>query len=53
MHHLLEIMTKVLFWLLSQFDRGYISPYFVTDTEKMIVEYDNARVSRLLITAVA
>ncbi|GAA0145688.1 hypothetical protein Leryth_005151 [Lithospermum erythrorhizon] len=26
-----------------QFDRGYISPYFVTDTEKMAVEYDNCK----------
>ena len=24
-----------------QFDRGYISPYFVTDTEKMECSYDN------------
>ena len=24
-----------------QFDRGYISPYFVTDTEKMQVEFEN------------
>jgi len=24
-----------------QFDRGYLSPYFVTDAEKMITEYDN------------
>ena len=24
-----------------QFDRGYISPYFVTNTEKMEVQYDN------------
>ena len=27
-----------------QFDRGYISPYFVTDSEKMAVEYDNCKV---------
>lgn len=24
-----------------QFDRGYISPYFVTDSEKMIAEFEN------------
>ncbi len=24
-----------------QFDRGYISPYFVTNTEKMAAELDN------------
>lgn len=24
-----------------QFDKGYISPYFVTDTEKMLVEFEN------------
>ncbi|KAG0474648.1 hypothetical protein HPP92_014334 [Vanilla planifolia] len=26
-----------------QFDRGYISPYFVTDSEKMSVEYENCK----------
>eukprot|EP00898_Chlorokybus_atmophyticus_P006028 jgi/Chlat1/6426/Chrsp45S05948 len=26
-----------------QFDRGYISPYFVTDTERMVAEYTSAR----------
>lgn len=26
-----------------QFDRGYISPYFVTDAEKMTVEYENCK----------
>ncbi|XP_042014980.1 ruBisCO large subunit-binding protein subunit beta, chloroplastic-like [Salvia splendens] len=26
-----------------QFDRGYISPYFVTDSEKMTVEYENCK----------
>ena len=28
-----------------QFDRGYISPYFVTDSEKMSVEFDNCKVT--------
>ena len=27
-----------------KFDRGYISPYFVTDSEKMFVEYENCNV---------
>lgn len=26
-----------------QFDRGYISPYFVTDPERMVAEYENCR----------
>lgn len=26
-----------------QFDRGYISPYFVTDPERMVAEYDNCK----------
>lgn len=31
-----------------QFDRGYISPYFVTDGEKMAVEYENCKVYVLI-----
>ena len=27
-----------------QFDRGYVSPYFVTDPERMVTEYENARI---------
>ena len=27
-----------------QFDRGYYSPYFVTDPERMVAEYENCRV---------
>lgn len=27
-----------------QFDRGYLSPYFVTNTEKMIVDMDNPQI---------
>ncbi|GMH38191.1 hypothetical protein BSKO_06075 [Bryopsis sp. KO-2023] len=26
-----------------QFDRGFISPYFVTDTQRMVTEYDQCR----------
>jgi chaperonin GroEL len=28
-----------------QFDRGYISPYFVTDSEKMTAEFENCKVA--------
>lgn len=28
-----------------QFERGYISPYFVTDSEKMSAEYENCKVA--------
>ncbi|EFJ32217.1 hypothetical protein SELMODRAFT_168153 [Selaginella moellendorffii] len=37
-----------------QFERGYMSPYFVTDTDKMAVEYDNCKlllVDRKIATA--
>ncbi|MFM6192948.1 chaperonin GroEL, partial [Planktothrix sp.] len=27
-----------------QLDRGYISPYFITDNERMVVEFSNARI---------
>ncbi|BDA50357.1 RuBisCO large subunit-binding protein subunit beta, chloroplastoc [Coccomyxa sp. Obi] len=27
-----------------QFDRGYISPYFVTDPERMVAEFENCRI---------
>ena len=28
----------------TRFDRGYLSPYFVTDSSKMVAAYDNAKV---------
>lgn len=34
----------VLLPLLPQIDRGYVSPQFVTNPEKMISEFENARV---------
>lgn len=30
-----------------QFDRGFLSPYFVTDRRRMTVEYDNCKVDIL------
>lgn len=32
-----------------EFPRGYISPYFVTDSEKMSVEFENCKVGMLVI----
>ena len=31
-----------------QFDRGYLSPYFVTNSEKMEVSFDNAKLVDIL-----
>lgn len=30
--------------MIVQFDRGFVSPYFVTDPERMISEYENCRI---------
>lgn len=38
------MFIKKLLLLLFQIDRGYISPQFVTNPEKLIVEFENARV---------
>jgi chaperonin GroEL len=27
-----------------QFDRGYLSPYFVTNTEKMVADFDSPNI---------
>eukprot|EP00882_Tetradesmus_deserticola_P033167 GHRQ01037861.1.p1 GENE.GHRQ01037861.1~~GHRQ01037861.1.p1 ORF type:complete len:146 (-),score=59.06 GHRQ01037861.1:218-655(-) len=35
-----------------QFDRGYYSPYFVTDPERMVAEYENCRCVRVRVPAV-
>lgn len=33
-----------------QFDRGFLSPYFVTDRRRMTVEYDNCKVDNFFFT---
>ncbi|MGI8695991.1 MAG: chaperonin GroEL [Mycobacteriales bacterium] len=38
------LLTELEFTEGLQFDKGYLSPYFVTDTESMEATYDDARV---------
>ncbi|KAK9019725.1 hypothetical protein V6N11_054235 [Hibiscus sabdariffa] len=38
-----EVGNMIAEAMRMQFDRGYISPYFVTDSEKMAVEYENCK----------
>ncbi|KAJ0075223.1 hypothetical protein Patl1_34075 [Pistacia atlantica] len=40
-----EIGNMIAEAMRMQFDHGYISPYFVTDSEKMAVEYENCKPS--------
>lgn len=41
---LYDYRLLMIFVIVLQIDRGYISPQFVTNPEKLIVEFENARV---------